>query len=1351
MTHIRRGCVALVASAIVLAAPGVAAAKPKPAHHRSHDHPPQAPAGLVVGGDARPLEVDGPPQFGWLPRDPDDNETQSAYEIRLSRSEPDGTARVWDSGRVRSSDQSYVPYTGPALDPGATYDWTVRTWDRSGRPSPWAKRASFDTGLRDQDWQAQWIRRVDGTGPLSVVDGRLRVSGGDVTLLEQGRDWTDYTLELTVRPRTGGAGWVFRAPDQRNGYMWQLGGKSGSTALRVHRLQDGKYTLLGSVPLGVEPGQDYHVKVELAGDRIRTFVDGTLVDDRRDSSSGRGTIGFREASGEVGEFDDVRVTAPDGGLLFADDFSHGVSAWDYAASGGGSFGPDDYTLARREVTVGDSPVVRARAYVAAYHQYALHVGGRVVDHGPAFNYPDQGYYHVTDVTSQLHAGRKTAIGVLYHWYGSGQGRPAAAPGMLLRLVIDHADGSRQVVVSDGSWRVTAGPWLAAPRRNGDSGEYVERIDGREAPVGWDAPGFDDSSWQRPQVVGTHPTEPFTHLQGQQTRLSFTTVHPVRVTTLPSGAVVADFGKVIPAVPVVRFSHGVAGRNVDLWAGYRLTDDGEVSRDRDTTQGTDESYGYVERDGAQTFHPFTYLGFRYLEIANPGESLDADAISAVVQHVAVDRSHAASFHSSDPGVDAAFALMQRSALYSAQQQFLDTPTREKGPFLGDGANESRATMLGWGERNETRKAIREFVESQQRYWPDGRLNAVYPNGDGKRDIPDYTEVFPSWVWRYYVNSGDRATLADAYPTLAAVADYVRRYRDPQTGLVTHLAGGSGQYRYGIVDWPATMRYGYDMGTAARTTVNILAVDALKRTADAAAALGRPADEVQALRKDAADLTADINAQLRRPDGIYVDGLEEDGSQSAHASQIANAYAVAFGVAPRGSWDDVTSYVAGLGMQMGPMTAHWLLAALADAGRTDQVVRRLTDASTPGWASILAQGGTFTWESWDALEVGNSLSHGWGSTALVGVLQSLLGVKVTAPGGATVAVRPPRTGLRSAQGSVWTQRGRVAVAWGPHGGHGLSLDVTVPDNVRAEVYVPAGDRRSVKAHGRGPDPYHEDAEFLRMEGGYAVFRVGSGETRFDSRSPQLPTPVDVTAKAGDLSVGKAGRVTTTFTNRGERGRALRDVRLSLEVPDGWTVEAASAASFAQVAPGETVTTTWDVTASEAGAARIRALAGYDDPSAGARESAASPFVDVQVADLVRVVKPEKLAALRTAEVGARYYVDRDYTLASLPDALADGVLVPGANEDKAADGPADYLELELTRPATVYVAFDARGEGMWWPSWLAEDGFQRTGETIRTSDTSTEFVLFARQFDAGQIVLGPNSASGNSSSYFTIVVE
>jgi alpha-L-rhamnosidase len=301
------------------------------------DHAPETPTGLTVGDQARPLNVDGAPAFGWLPRDVDPGEVQSAYQIRVS----DGRKTVWDSGKVTSSRQSYV--AGPSLAHGASYTWTVRTWDRAGKASPWSRPASFDTGLADADWQASWIRRT--------------------------------TAEA-----------------------------------------------------------------------------------------------------------------------------------------------DDYTLARKDFTVAASPVTRARVYIAASQQYELHVNGQVADRGAAFAYPGEGYYRTVDVTRLLTAGRPAAVGALYHWYGPGQGRPKGEPGLLMRVVVDHADGTRQVVVTDGSWKVARGPWKKTSYRNGDGRDYVEDIDGTAEPLGWDRSGFDAFSWTDPQVLGVHPAGVFTHLQAQESAL-----------------------------------------------------------------------------------------------------------------------------------------------------------------------------------------------------------------------------------------------------------------------------------------------------------------------------------------------------------------------------------------------------------------------------------------------------------------------------------------------------------------------------------------------------------------------------------------------------------------------------------------------------------------------------------------------------------------------------------------------------------------------------------------------------------------------------------------------------------------
>ena len=67
-------------------------------------------------------------------------------------------------------------------------------------------------------------------------------------------------------------------------------------------------------------------------------------------------------------------------------------------------------------------------------------------------------------------------------------------------------------------------------------------------------------------------------------------------------------------------------------------------------------------------------------------------------------------------------------------------------------------------------------------------------------------------------------------------------------------------------------------------------------------------------------------------------------------------------------------------MGPVHGLELLRGLAAAGLSSDVVKTLTDASVPGWAHILAAGGTFTWETWTPSDlIGDSMSHGWGSSA------------------------------------------------------------------------------------------------------------------------------------------------------------------------------------------------------------------------------------------------------------------------------------------------------------------------------------------------------------------------------------
>jgi alpha-L-rhamnosidase len=440
----------------------------------------------------------------------------------------------------------------------------------------------------------------------------------------------------------------------------------------------------------------------------------------------------------------------------------------------------------------------------------------------------------------------------------------------------------------------------------------------------------------------------------------------------------------------------------------------------------------------------HLGFRYLEIEGPRPA----QLDAAVVHAAHPAE--AAVETSDPELNRILRLLQDSALHGVQERFVDTPTREKGQFLADAANISYATMAAFGEREFTRQALREFAWSGERYWDSpeerGRVNAVYPNGDGKRDIPDFSLMLPEWAEAYWLHTGDEAFIAGLLPTLEATCGYALRSipdSGPFEGLVTRLEGGSGPYLHGIVDWPAPNRFGYDMETVARTTVNAQAYSGLEATARLCALLGRERRAAQ-LRERAAELAAAMERRLR-VGGTFVDGLLADGTPSQHASQHATVFPLAVGAAsPDWRAHDVAR-AAAFGLRMGPMTWHRLLAVLVAEGRVDDALGVVLDDPSRGPLSWLARGATFTWESWDlAPGSDHSQSHAWSAAGWPVLVDGILGLRRRAPG--LLEIQPPDCRLEWVRAELPLEQGTLRIAW-QRTHEGINLECDAPPGVGA----------------------------------------------------------------------------------------------------------------------------------------------------------------------------------------------------------------------------------------------------------------------------------------------------------------
>ncbi len=1104
-----------VALAIVLASPALAA----------------APSGLTVGDQERPLNVEGAPQFGWMP--PTD---QSAYEIKVSA----GATDVWDSGKVAASSQSYVAYAGPTLDHGASYDWTVRTWGPDGTASDWSPVAHFDTGLTDAGWSgAQWIRRItsgnDSTDDWTLARRTFSVSTSPVTRARiYASAMGDY--EVHVNGHVVGRGDNYDYPGEGQYYAFDatdavtagaplaLGALYHYWTCTCQGRANGpasNTTLSAASAAGATNLKVASVAVFDAGDQITVGGEPTTVT-AIGTAGATGTgitvtpaLAAAHASGNA-----VVDSAGPSGLLMKMVVDHAdgsretfVTDGTWKVSKATQFTNSTITRrnsdsgdnaerydARLEIPGWDTPgfddSTWAPAYAIGAHPRPVNPLRDTFSHlDPAISSLDYETVHPVSV-------RTLADGSVVADFGHVL---SGVPQLNLKSGV-----AGRALVMQTSYRLN-NTTLAAAAAAGDSmvkvASVANFVAGDRITIDQAANGF-----------GAGDPE-------------------VRTITAVGTAGAGGTGITLDA-PLSR-AH----------ANARFVEGSRAGTSTHDTQGSNMGWWYTEKDGAQTAQPHLYWGWRYLQILppGPGETLTAADIAAVTQYQHAPAVRRATFDSDNATLNADFALMQRSGMYSSEQTFLDTPTREKGQFTGDTVDISYANMSALGDRTATARAIREVLDSATHAWKSassgyctaaqvpcsfgslstpGRVNAVYPNGDNMRDIPDYTEFVPGWVWRYYEQSGDLATLATSYDSLKLIAGYLQANLATSggaQGLIYNLFGGTSSYQYGIIDWPAQMRYGYTFtNNAARTIHNAEAVGAWRAVASAASALGKTADA--ALYSGLADsLAATMNAKLLRPDGLYSDGLSSAAGnpQIDNHAQHAQSYPVYYGIAPAADRAALGNEIVAQGMHQGPMTWHVLLSALADTGRYDQIVKLLTDPDADGPARTLAEQGTYMWEQWnpgcDSFPCNpsnnESMSHGWGSWGVVDMVESLLGVSVTSPGAATVRIAPPALSsadLHWVSGSAWTQRGTVGVAWQRTGG-GLVLDVDVPANVRATVAIPNAEGLHYVGVGAGAPVLVGDQD------GRTVFSVGSGRMHFSIGADATGTVGGTVPATLSLSLG------------------------------------------------------------------------------------------------------------------------------------------------------------------------------------------------------------------------------------------
>lgn len=742
-------------------------------------------------------------------------------------------------------------------------------------------------------------------------------------------------------------------------------------------------------------------------------------------------------------------------------------------------------LFRREATI-PSGVKRAIVRVCGLGHHELFVNGvkvgdRVLD--PAWtNYQKSCQYVTDDITDLLKPGANTLAVMLgngmYNLAGSRNVKFTpklfGPPKLILQVDMILADGSSLQIVTDNTWKLAAGPITATFAYGG------EEYDARREPTGWMQPGYDDSHWTPAAEVDG----PGGHLVSQKVPplKVMQVLKPIAVAEPRPGVLVYDFGQNISGWPQITV-RGSAGAVVKLFPEEMLDPQGTVSQRFGICY-----YAYTLKGaGDETWHPqFSYYGFRYLQVE--GAARDATAADGKPVLLAIEAHWvhgsarpAGEFSCSDALLNQIHRLVDAAVRSNMQSLFTDCPHREKLGWLATVSSMAFSRMYNYDVPTIYAKVVDDMHEAQTDAGLIPDIAPEYTVFDGPfRDSPTWGSDFIVVPWYMYQQYRDSRVLSDHYSAMCHYMEYLGS--KSQGNLLPH----------GLGDWA-------DIGPKApysHTPVPLVESAQYyfnaKVMAQVANVLGKTEDAARFQELAANIATAFTNAFFHRDRNTYGDN-----------TQTGNAMPLSLGmVEPDRQQAIMNSLIDDIRARGNQITGgccgyRWVLRSLADHGRSDVFHDVIQCTDRPGYGYQIKQGATALTESWDARK-DVSWNHDMLGQVEEWFYHDLAGIQIdlSGTGSQRLQIKPAIVGdiawVKAHHDSIL---GRIVSNWSRTGDQ-LTMDVTIPANATALVYVPTSDPTSVQEAGK-PATEAPCVKLLRREPDMAVFEVGSGCYQFTAK--------------------------------------------------------------------------------------------------------------------------------------------------------------------------------------------------------------------------------------------------------------
>jgi alpha-L-rhamnosidase len=973
------------------------------------------------------------PRLSWKLRSDRTGEVQTAWEIRaastmagLKAASPD----LWDSGKINSDQSVLVPWTGKPLASRSQVFWQVRVWDKDGQPAAWSEAASFELGLLDatNEWKGRWITadlpRYD-IEQAALAKAAWINAGSTASQAAAIRLAVELPADAVIRRAFIDVTADGLITNYVNGHPTHPGFTSLTAPLHVEigeQLAPGKNIIAissAAVRGGIRHDRGEAGRNAIAACGIIELADGQRIEFNTDGS--------------------WKAAVAPGGNWFAPDFDD--SGWaaatvvaPYSAQPSKYYnitiGPGRYL---RKNFVAAKPVARARLYATALGVYEASLNGRRVSDDlltPGWtDYTKRVMVQTYDVTKLIQPGQN-AVGTVFGdgWYAGRLGWMGAAqygprPAFNAQLEIIYADGSREIIATDDSWKAGPGEII------GSDEQWGEIMDAEKAVKEWNQPAFDDSIWTN-AVVEEHSVALVPQL-GPPVRVLLE-LAPQKITRR-GAAWIIDFGQnLVGHVRLV--AKGPAGTTVTVRHAETINPDGSLYTENLRTALATDKFT-LDGAGRETLEPhFTFHGFRYVEITGYPGTLNAGDLRAIV--VGSDTPPTGTFECSNPDLN----QLYQNIVWSQRGNFLSVPTDcpqrdERLGWMGDAQ-----VFASTAARNADVAAFftKWMVDVDDGQSANGDFADVSPRASRPQPgMPVWGDAGVIIPWTMFNLYGDKSFLADNYPFMARWVDFsARRSRD----LI--LNGGVGDHLAPV-----------------RTPIEVVDTayfaNSAHLTAEAATLLGKT-DDAARYDKLFRDITDAFDQNF-----VATNGVVQGDTQTGYI------LALHFGLLPENLRAAAAQHLAEDVEQHGHLTGGFvgnglICPTLSQIGRSDLAWDLVLTNTYPGWLFSVKNGATTIWERWDGWtpEHGfqdssmNSFNHYSLGSVGAWLYSGAAGIQPddASPGCKHFFLAPQFTSrLTHVKATFDSPYGVIASGW-QVGPDQILYDVTIPPNSSATLMLP-----------------------------------------------------------------------------------------------------------------------------------------------------------------------------------------------------------------------------------------------------------------------------------------------------------